>query len=149
MRKMLALDYGRVLMVSIVLFANDVVACFDRMVPNLSALVSMKYGVMPNVMISRNLVMSNMKYGVRAHHGDSLVTYCQEPGDIEIADETHDKADVACIWSLLSHTILKAQQTLHQGVTLYSANRKRKIERNNDAFVDDCDGVASKRLKMF
>ena len=137
-------------MVTIALFANDAVASFDRMVPNLLALVAMKYGVMPNVMISRNLVMSKMKHRVRTRHVDSPATYCQEPGDTEIVGETQGKADIACIWNLLSQTILRSHQTLHQVVTLYSANRKRKIERNNnDAFVDDCDGVVSKRQKTF
>ena len=97
-------------MVTIALFANDAVACFDQMVPNLLSLVAMKYGGMPNVMISRNLVMSNMKHGVRTHHGDSLATYCQEPGDTEIAGETQGKADAACIWNLLSQSILRAYQ---------------------------------------
>ena len=101
MRKMLTFEYGRVLMVTIALFANDAVACFDQMVPNLLSLVAMKYGIMPNAMISRNLVMSKIKHGVRTRHGDSLATYCQEPGDAEIAGKTQDKADVACIWNLL------------------------------------------------
>lgn len=35
LRKMLAFEYGRALYVTIALFANDAVACFDRMVPNL------------------------------------------------------------------------------------------------------------------
>jgi len=33
---------------------------------------------------------------------------------------------------------------MHEGISLQSVNGKMKIEKNNDAFVDDCDGVASK-----
>ena len=40
LRKMLAFEYGRALFVTMALFANDAVACFDRMVPNLSTLVA-------------------------------------------------------------------------------------------------------------
>ena len=40
LRKMLAFEYGHALFVTVALFANDAVACFDRMVPNLSTLVA-------------------------------------------------------------------------------------------------------------
>jgi len=49
MRKILAFQYGRVLFVTIVLFANNVVVCFDHMVPNISALLTLKYGVQPTL----------------------------------------------------------------------------------------------------
>jgi len=145
MRKMLAFEYGRVLYVTIALFANDAVACFDRMVPNISTLLALKYGVQPNVMRSRNAVMSKMTHGVRTKHGDSTSTYCQLEDEPQVAGETQGKGDVACIWSLLSHTLLRAHSEMHEGISLNSADGKRKIEKNNDAFVDDCDGVASKR----
>lgn len=63
LRKMLAFEYGRVLFVTIALFANDAVACFDRMVPNISTLVAMKYGISENIMISRNMAMKKMEHG--------------------------------------------------------------------------------------
>ena len=107
----------------------------------------MKYGLTHNVMVSCNLVMSRMEHSIRTKHGDSKQTYRQEPGDTELAGETQGKADVACIWSLLSQTSLRAHQLLHKGINLPSANGKRKIAQNNDAFVDDCDGVAAKRQK--
>ena len=46
-----------VLFVTIVLLVHDDIACFDQMVSNMSSLLAMKYGVQPNVMIARNLVM--------------------------------------------------------------------------------------------
>jgi len=90
-----------------------------------------------------------MKHGTRTRHRDSKQTYCQEPGDTKIAGKTEGKADVACIWSLLSQTIIRVHPSLHQDMILYSTDRKRKIERNNDAFVNNCDGVASKSRQTF
>ena len=115
------------------------------MVPNISTLLALKYGVQPNVMRSRNAVMSKMTHGVRTKHGDSTRTYCQLKDEPQVAGETQGKGDVAYIWSLLSHTLLRAHSEMHEGISLNSADGKRKIEKNNDAFVDDCDGVASKR----
>ena len=86
--------------------------------------------------------MSRMEHGVRTKHGDSKSTYRQEMGDTELVDETQGKEDVACIWSLLLHTLLRAHSEMNKGISLRSANGKRKIEKNNDAFVDGCDGVA-------
>ncbi|KAL7531035.1 hypothetical protein ACHAXR_003811 [Thalassiosira sp. AJA248-18] len=45
LRKMLSFEYGCVMYVTMALFANDAVACFDRMVPNISTLIARKYGV--------------------------------------------------------------------------------------------------------
>ena len=72
LRKMLAFEYGRALFVTMALFANDAVACFDRMVPNLSTLVARKYGVASNVMRSHNMTIERMEHGVRTSHGDSV-----------------------------------------------------------------------------
>jgi len=147
MRKMLAFKYGRVLLVTIALFANDAVACFDQMVPDISEQIAMKYGITSNVMVSHNLVMSRMEHGVCTKHGDSKLTYRQEAGNAELAGKTQGKTDITCIWSLLSQTILRAHQIIYKGINLPSANGKRKIVGNNDAFVDDCDGLAAKRRK--
>ena len=87
----------------------------------------MKYGMTHNVMVSRNLVMSRMEHSIRSTHGNLKQTYRQETGDTELAGETQGKADVACIWSLLSQTILRAHQLLHKGIKLPSANGKRKL----------------------
>jgi len=119
------------------------------MLPDISTLIAMKYGITSNIMISRNLVMIRMEHGVRTKHGDSKSTHRQETGDTELAGKSQDKADVACIWSQLSQTIFRANQILHKGINLPSANGKRQIIRNNDTFVDDCDEVAAKRRKTF
>lgn len=52
LRKMLAFEYGCALYVTMALFANDATACFDRMVPAISTIIAMKYGMAPKVMLS-------------------------------------------------------------------------------------------------
>ena len=144
LRKMLAFEYGRAMFVTIALFANDATACFNRMVPNISTLVAMKYGVQPSVMKSRNIVMATMEHSIRTKHGDSSGSYRQLPGDVQLAGETQGKGDVASLWSVESQTILRAHQALHEGIYLPHVQPQRKaISKNNDSFVDDTDAMAS------
>lgn len=119
------------------------------MVPNLNAIVARKHGVAPEVVRSRNMIMERMEHNVRTSHGDSRGIYKQEHGDAQLAGETQGKGDVASIWSLLSQLILDTHQHMHPGIKLFSVDKSRCIEKNNDAFVDDCDGVASIQKPTF
>ncbi|KAL7529017.1 hypothetical protein ACHAXR_002748, partial [Thalassiosira sp. AJA248-18] len=149
LRKMLSFEYGRVMYVTMALFANDAVACFDRMVPNISTLIARKYGVKQNVMRSRNATMERMQHTIRTGHGESTETYQQNESDVALAGETQGKGDVASLWSLLSQTILRTHQCLHEPLTLPHVTGSPKITKNNDAFVDDCDGMASRQTNDF
>ncbi|KAL7548603.1 hypothetical protein ACHAWF_011877 [Thalassiosira exigua] len=106
LRKLLAFGYGRVMYVRIALFVNDATACFDRMVPDISSLVSMKYSMGKSVMKYRNEIMAKMEHGVRTKHGESTSAYRQLPGEQQLAGEMQGKGDVASLWSILSHTLL-------------------------------------------
>ncbi|KAL7526403.1 hypothetical protein ACHAWF_008463 [Thalassiosira exigua] len=148
--KMLAFEYDRIMYVTVALFANDATACFDRMVPNISALISRKSGISKSVIRARNKVMASMKHSIRTSHGKSNDTFCQEPGDVDIHGEGQGKVDVASLWSILSHTILRAHQELHEGLVLpHVADVMRLIVKNNDSFVDDTDAMASKCSSSF
>ena len=63
--KILSFEYGRALYVTMAPFANDVTACFDQMLPNISTLDARKYDMEPAIMITRNLVMIDMEHSVR------------------------------------------------------------------------------------
>ena len=56
--------------------------------------------------------------------------------------EVQGKGDVASLCCLTSHTILEAHTVLHNPITLMGATNKVKVQKNNDAFVDDTDGYA-------
>lgn len=98
--------------VTMALFANDATACFDWIVPHLMTLLARKYGVVTNVMRSRNATMHQMQHGVRTNHGNSTTTYQQELGDVPLAGETQGKGDVASLWSAESHTLLQAHHSM-------------------------------------
>lgn len=140
---MLAFEYSRVMYVTILLFANDATACFDRMVPAISTIIAMKYGMAPEVMISRNMVMEDMEHIIRTSHGDSTITYRQNSDDVRINGETQGKGDVGSLWSIMSQSILQAHQQLHDGICLPHINDDRMIKKNNDAYVDNDDGLTS------
>jgi len=145
LRKLLTFEYARAVYVTIAMFANDATACFGRMVPNLSTLVARKHGVAPSVMKGRNTMIEGMEHQVKTKHGVSKVTYKQEPDDDKFAGEIQGKADPACLWNVESQTLLKAHKSMHTGIILPSADGTRCINKNNDAFVDDTDGVANKK----
>ncbi|KAL7544844.1 hypothetical protein ACHAWF_009231 [Thalassiosira exigua] len=122
--KMLAFEYGRVMYVTIALFANDATACFDRMVPDITSLIARRQGMCKSVVKARNTIMAGMEHSIRTKHGDSDLTYCQEPGNVQLDGEGQGKSDVASVWSVLSQTLLKAHQELHDGAGSPS-HRKR------------------------
>ena len=97
MRKMLACEYGRLIYVTIALFVNNAVACFNRMIPNISTLVACNYDLAPLILQARNLVIKNMEHHIKTRHGVSKSTYKQESTDVELAGEVQGKADAACL----------------------------------------------------
>ena len=90
-------------------------------------------------------MIKGMEHHVKTKHGVSKEGYKQEPGDDRLAGEIQGKADPACLWNVESQTLLKAHKFMHEGVVLPSADGTRHIEKNNDAFVNDTDGAASKK----
>jgi len=86
-----------------------------------------------------------MVHGVHTKHVDSTKTYYQLKHNSQVAGETQGKDYVACIWSVMSHTLLRAHSAIHNGIELKSINSKQSIVKNTDAFIDDCNGVASKQ----
>ncbi|KAL7537591.1 hypothetical protein ACHAWF_005825 [Thalassiosira exigua] len=143
--KMLAFEYSRVMYVTITLFVNDAAACFDRMVPDITSLIARRHGMCKSVVEARNEIMKDMEHAVQTKHGDSDLTYCQEPGDVQLDGEGQWKGNVASAWSVLSQTLLKANQELHEGLVLpHVENALLLLAKNNDGFVDETDGMASK-----
>lgn len=139
-RKMLGFEYSRVMYVTIIFFANDATACFDRMVPDISSIIARKYGMSKNIMRCRNSVLSLLKRGVRTLHGDSEITYSQMAMDLAILGEYQGKADAAPIWSIESHTFLKTHKMLIDGAFMpHVIDKTLAICKNNDAYVDDDD----------
>ena len=60
--------------------------------------------------------------------------------------EVQGKGDVASLWCLMSHTILTAHSALHTPIEMTGATKGCKVEKNNDAFVDDTDGYAEANI---
>jgi hypothetical protein len=91
LRKLLSFEYSRVMYVTLVFFANDTTACFDRMVPDISAIISRKYGMEKNVLIYRNKVLEELKRSIRTMQGDSKKYYKREHYELPMAGEYQGK----------------------------------------------------------
>jgi hypothetical protein len=150
LRKRLGFEYSRVMYVTLVFFANDATACFNRMVPDISTVITRKYGVEKNVMLCRNKVLEQLKQGVRTLHGDSEKTYQREFYELPMNGEYQGKADAASIWSIESHTFLRTHQQLTTGAFMpHVIDQTLAIRKNNDAYVDDDDMTKTKRGSKF
>ena len=109
---MMSLEYGRYMNATIVCFANDQTACFDRLKPSLTNVVFGSYGVDSNILKYRSKTIDQMKRQCKTGLGISNAHYCNTAGDPQIAGEIQGKSDTGCAWLLTSHYLLKAYDML-------------------------------------
>ena len=118
MRCMMTFEYGRYMKATIAMFAADLTACFDRMVPAISNIIAGKFGVDINVLRARGKIIHALKRQVRTGHGVSVDSYYNVPGEPTIQGEYQGKGDVACLYAGLSSTVLDARSKLYDGIDL-------------------------------
>ena len=61
------------------LFKNDAIAFFNGMVLNIAILVTRKYGMEPNVVITRNLIVAEMDHAIHGAYwipNNPALFYC-------------------------------------------------------------------------
>ena len=89
------MDYTRTTYKTVAMFANDATACFDRMVPGVSSLISRKFGVSSTIMECRNATLTALECKIRPGCGDSHETYQESEDDDPLFGEVQGKGDVA------------------------------------------------------
>ena len=114
---------------TIAMFANDAMACFDRMVPGVSSLIARKFGVAASIMKCRNETIKVLKRNVRTGCGDSKDIYDEEEADNVINGEVQGKVDVESLWCLTLHTIMEAHTSLHTPITMTGETDKIKVQK--------------------
>ena len=127
-RKFLMLDYARLTYKTIAMFENDATSCFNGMVPGVSSLIARKFGVSETMMGCRNDTIKKLKWNIRKGCGDLEEYYVENDGDDPLSGEVQGKGDLASLWCLMSHTILKAHSTLHTLIVMKGATKGLKIE---------------------
>ena len=80
-KKLLTLDYAKMTYKTIAMFANDAMACFDRMVSGLSSLIARKFGMADSKIKCRNETIKVLKRNVMTRCGDSEEMYEVEEED--------------------------------------------------------------------
>ena len=93
LRKVLSFEYSRIMYITITLLANDMTACFDRMVPDISSIIARKYGMAKNLLRCQNKTIERMQHHIRTSHGDSVKYYENTPGDPPKAGEIQGTND--------------------------------------------------------
>jgi hypothetical protein len=141
MRNMMTFEFeynGRYMKATMIaMFAADLTACFDRMFPALSNVVSGKFGMDVNILKCKGAVMDGMERPVRTGYGFSLRTYGNRPGEPKTAGEGQGKGDVAITYALQSSTLFDAHAKLYEGIDLPPPVPGPGIRKRNDGFVDD------------
>lgn len=142
LRKLLAFDYGRSLHIIMTMFMNDTTAYFDRMVSNISSLISIKHNMPPKVMQSWNMTMEAMKHTVRMKYGDSTVSYKESEGTPNFPERHKGKAPLQASGAF--------SPTLFYGISVPPhwdqaplCDQHNQHHKNNNGFVDDTVAMAS------
>ena len=136
------------LSITVILFANYAVVCFDRMIHSLSIIVACKYSAVPSVIQTRNLVTDKTKHHIKNQHEVFKSNYTQEPSSVDLIGEVKEKRLQHVYWA----SNPRDYQELTQLCTmeyLLSVNEKFKIEKNNNAFVNDYCGVSYMHRKTY
>jgi hypothetical protein len=143
MIKLLTFESARMQKATMGSLQHDMMAHFDRMYPEMSAIYASKYGVAEPIMQSINSTIERLQRNVETANGVSAKAYRQVEGEPRIGGMVQGKADVPQFSTQQSDIMLKAHKSLTYGVHLRSPNLSRKIEHHSVSFADDTDGQVS------
>ena len=139
-RKLVTMEYKRVMKEPFSVFCSDLVSCFDCVIPGMSNAIGMKKGLQRRTVECRGKTLRQMKRAVRTGFGDSTSYYQQEEGDTPLTGETQGKSDIGSIWTLISYGILHVHEMHTPARTcLINIATGQRSARPADAYVDDTD----------
>eukprot|EP00957_Ditylum_brightwellii_P130682 9969540-Ditylum_brightwellii.AAC.1 len=117
---------------------NNVTACYNRMIPEISSLHVQRLGLPDNATKYNVLLNHNMKHYVKTKAGITRKFYKHEP-NYEKFGEGQGKTSSPSNWLFQSSTLLKALHYLCVGIHLFSVCRKFVEKHIAEAYVDDAD----------
>jgi hypothetical protein len=121
----------------------DATACYDRIIPNLAALVSQKYGVHAKVTQLNARTLKAAKYKVRTEMGISETSYHHEEEEpIYGMGQGADNASMA--WGFLSCTLFDMYEKKATPATYCNPDRSNPIILAMIGFVDDSNGQVNR-----
>ena len=143
MLKLLTYECARMQKCTIGSIQHDMTAHFDRMQPENSTVLAMKYGVAQEIMKSIGATIAALKRNVETFMGVSEGTYQQIKGDPKLGGMVQGKADVPQLSTQQSDAMLRAHKSRCHGVNITSPGLHRAITHHSIAYADDTDGQVS------
>eukprot|EP00957_Ditylum_brightwellii_P158151 12037803-Ditylum_brightwellii.AAC.1 len=122
---------------------NDVEACYDRMIPELTALHLQSLRMSDNTNRCSVLIIKNMKQHINTADGISKDRY-RHTEDFSNWGEGKGKGSSPVNWQLQSSTLLAALTALcvGAGLKLMSTSKKFIADWIGKAYIDDADNVS-------
>ena len=124
---------------SLVQINYNATSCYDRIIPNLAALVSRKSGVPPSVVLSNITTLLNAKYRLKTELGTSN-EYYQHTTEFPIYGTGQGSGNSTMIWCFLSSILFDCYETSATGALYESPDRSGTTKIQMIGYVDDSNG---------
>jgi hypothetical protein len=134
--KIVTMDCIRLFRLNGAILNNDAAACYDRMIPALTAVHLKALGFPDNATRTSVLLNQRAKHHIKTTAGVTDAYYQSTP-DCPSFGEGQGKGSSPSNWLFTVSTLLAALHQLCSGIKLFSVCRKKHASRVADAYVDD------------
>jgi hypothetical protein len=134
------LEISRLTRKSILQINYDATSCYDRIIPNLAALVSRKFGVPQPVTQTNAITLQRAQYRLKTELGLSEQTYSHQANDRPIYGTGQGSGNSPMIWCFLSSVLFDAYEENARGATYEFPDRSGHIQIRMIGYVDDSNG---------
>lgn len=140
------LEISRATRKSLVQINYDATSCYDRIIPNLAALVSRKFGVPQSVVLSNVTTLQKAQYRLKTELGTSK-EYYQHDTTYPIYGTGQGSGNSPMIWCFLSSILFDCYETQAIGAVYEPPDRSSRTHIQMIGYVDDSNGQTNMFLQ--
>jgi hypothetical protein len=122
---------------------DAIMACYDRIIPNLAMVASQKFGVHPKVTQSNARTLQDAKYKVRTDLGVAETSYSHNEDD-PLFGIGQGAGNASMGWLFLSSVLLDCYETTATPASYTNPDHSNRFEISMIGFVDDNNGQVNK-----
>ena len=120
-------------------FDNDTTSCYDRILPQLAAIVGRKFGLAKELVTLNNETLRQARYKLRTALGVSDTHYSHTPTR-PIYGTGQGSGNSPIIWCFLSSSLFSAHNKNAHGATFATPDGRHYVRITMKGFVDDSTG---------
>jgi hypothetical protein len=117
----------------------DATACYDRIIPNLAAAASQRFGVPKLATLMNTRTLRDAQYHIRTELGLSTTSYTHHQ-DMPIYGTGQGSGNSPMIWCFISSLLFDCYDALAHHASYCNPDRTNQIHLNMIGFVDDSNG---------